>query len=74
MKLIPTSNIVFFLQITTIDDSIDNDPNYVEPALDIDTEKEDDADADDDDGDEVEQDDEFDDHEHDLDDDVGGAS
>ena len=75
MKLILTSNIDFF-QITTIDDSIDNDPNYVEPALDIEGEEEDDGDDDDDEnGGEVDQDDKFDDHdhEHDLDDYVGGA-
>ena len=48
MKLILTSDIDFFFQITTIDDSIDNDPNYVEPTLDI---EEDDDGDDDDDGD-----------------------
>ena len=69
MKLILTFDIDFFFQITTIDDSIDNDPNYVEPTLDIE-EKEDDGDNDD----EVNQDHDFDDHEHDLDDDVVGAS
>lgn len=62
-------------QITTIDDSIDNDPNYVEPTLDIEEKEDDDGDDDDgDNDDEVNQDDDFDDHEHDLDDDVGGAS
>ena len=61
---------IFFFQITTIDDSIDNDPNYVEPTLDIEEKEDDDGDDDD----EVNQDDDFDDHEHDLDDDVGGAS
>ena len=71
---------IFFLQIRTIDDSIDNDPNYVEPTLDIEEKEDDDGDydgGDDDDGDnddEANQDDDFDDHEHDLDDDVGGAS
>ena len=70
MKLILTSDIEFFFQITTIDDSIDNDPNYVEPTLDIEEKEDDDGDNDD----EVNQDDDFDDHEHDLDDDVGGAS
>ena len=72
MKLILTSDIDFFFQITTIDDSIDNDPNYVEPTLDIEEKEDDDDDGDNDD--EVNQDDDFDDHEHDLDDDVGGAS
>ena len=74
MKLILTSDIdfLFFFQIATIDDSIDNDPNYVEATLDI--EEDDDGYGDDDDDDEVNQDDDFDDHEHDLDDDVGGAS
>ena len=61
---------IFCSQITTIDDSIDNDPNYVEPTLDIEEKEDDDGDDDD----EVNQDDDFDDHEHDLDDDVGGAS
>ena len=70
MKLILTSDIDFFFQITTIDDSIDNDPNYVEPTLDIEEKEDDDGNNDD----EVNQDDDFDDHEHDLDDDVGGAS
>ena len=40
--------LIFFFHITTIDDSIDNDPNYVEPTLDI---EEDDDGDDDDDGD-----------------------
>jgi len=75
MKLILTSDIDFFFQITTIDDSIDNDPNYVEPTLDIEEKEDDDGDDDDgDNDDEVNQDDDFDDHEHDLDDDVGGSS
>ena len=69
-KLILTFHIDFFFQITTIDNSIDNDPNYVEPTLDIEEKEDDDGDNDD----EVNQDDDFDDHEHDLDDDVGGAS
>ena len=41
----------FFFQFTTIDDSIDNDPNYVEPALDIEGEEEYDGDDNDDDDD-----------------------
>ena len=56
---------MFFFEITTIDDSIDNDPNYVEPALNIEgeeeeeEEEEDDDDDDHDDGDKVDQYDEF---------------
>ena len=65
---------IFFFQITTIDDSIDNYPNYVEPTLDIEEEGDDGDDDDGDNDDEVNQDDDFDDHEHDLDDDVVGAS
>ena len=46
-----------FFQMIIIDDSIDNDPNYVEPALDIEGEEEDhgddDDDNDDDNGDEA---------------------
>ena len=51
--------------MTAIDDSIDNDPNYVETALDIEGEEEYDDDGghddndDNDDGDEVDQYDEF---------------
>ena len=71
-----------FIQITTIDDPIHDEPNYVELAWDIRGEEKQDDDDDENnngnEGDEVDQDSDFndhdDDHDHDLKDDVGVAS
>ena len=76
MNLILTSNIDFF-QITTINDLIHDDTNYVDLASKI-GEYYDDEYFDCDNGDKVDQDGEYDDHDedcdHDLDDDVIGGS
>ena len=63
--------ILIFLQITTIDDPVHDDSNYVELASSL----RDDDDDEYDDGDDADQVDEIDDHDHDLDldDDDGGA-